>query len=169
MAESIECIITIRAEDDVTDTGGAKAASGANGDKVTTEGESKKQAKKAKAVAVAGYHYAKRAAMTVADYNISTVALRTGQERLQEKLEFNKRVASFGISLVEGAVGGMVMTGGNPAGALIGAAVTTAFKVAELGIEQSKFNMQRTVDDIGLAQANIRAGAGSDRIGKNTY
>lgn len=167
MAESIECIITIRAEDDVTDTGGAKAASGANGDKVTTEGESKKQAKKAKAVAVAGYHYAKRAVMTVVDYNISTVALRTGQERLQEKLEFNKRVASFGISLVEGAVMGAVAGGG--VGALVGVAVTTAFKVAELGIEQSKFNMQRTVDDIGLAQANIRAGAGSDRIGKNTY
>ena len=167
MAESIECIITIRAEDDVTDTGGAKAAPGANGDQVTTEGESKKQAKKAKAVAVAGYHYAKRAVMTVWDYNVSTVSLRTGQERLQEKLEFNKRVASFGISLVEGAVMGAAAGGG--VGALVGVAVTTAFKVAELGIEQSKFNMQRTVDDIGLAQANIRAGAGSDRIGKNMY
>lgn len=167
MAENITCTIVIKADESATDPNEPRAASGEGGEQISV-GKKKQSSNLKKTVAVAAYGYAKRAAMTVWDYNVSTIALRSGQERLQERQELAKKYITFGASLVESAVGGFLLSGGNPIGAAVGIAMTTTFKVAELAIEQSKFNMQRTVDDIGLTQANIRAGAGSDRIGKNS-
>lgn len=165
MAENITCTIVIKADESVTDNDTPKAATGEGGESLNVVGKGSKKA----ITKVAGYHYAKKAAMMVWDYNVSTIALKSGREMLQERQETAKKYISFGISVAEGAMSGLMMSGGNPAGALIGAAVTTIYKVAEIGIESSKLNLQRRVDDIGLTQANIRAGAGSDRIGKNVY
>lgn len=164
MSNSIECVITIRAEDSATeDEGQPKAASGSGGEEVSAGGGKSKKA----VAAVAAYGYAKRAINTVWDYQVSTISLRTGQERLQERQETAKKYISYGFSLVESAVAGFLVSG-NPVGAVVGVAVNVVSKGIEMGLEASRFNLSRAVEDVSLTQANIRAGCGGGRIGRNS-
>jgi hypothetical protein len=70
-------------------------------------------------------------------------------------------VINIGESLVVGAmVGGL-------GGALVSAAITSTFKLVEYGMEYQRVQISHEVDSIGLAQAQIRAGTGGDRRGRN--
>lgn len=122
--------------------------------------------KKAPRMLIAGYHFAKRAGDMVLSHIVGTVQLRTGQIMLQERAQFAYNAAKGAFDIVEGAIAGAVTTG-SPYGALAGAAISGVFKVVNLGLEQSRLNMSRTVETVGLRQAHIRAGAGGNRIGRN--
>ncbi|MBQ7363524.1 MAG: hypothetical protein IJW48_03620 [Clostridia bacterium] len=39
----------------------------------------------------------------------------------------------------------------------------------DIFVAQEQINLQRAVENIGISQANIRAGAGGDRSGRSMY
>ena len=82
---------------------------------------------------------------------------------------FARKELTPGQKLTKGIIQSVALgyAAGNVYGAVIAAAVSTVTKVINFGIESNKIDLQRTVDDIGRAQANIRAGAGGGRMGKN--
>lgn len=104
---------------------------------------------------------------TLAGADVNTVSLRTGQIQLQERQQAILSYVSSGFDIVESAVAGWATTG-SPFGALAGAAASLAFKGLDYGVEVRNLRIAEAVDNIGRTQANIRAGAGSDRIGRST-
>ena len=168
-----EYIITIRADGNATleDANAPKAPSAAKtteGEKVSGQGKKELtpgQKLTKGIIQSAAFGYAKRAVLTVARAQTGTIQLRTGQVQYQERQQAVLGYLEGGLNIAESAALGYAT--GNVYGAVIAAAVSTVTKVINFGIESNKLDLQRTVDDIGRAQANIRAGAGGGRMGKN--
>ncbi len=120
----------------------------------------------AKKIAKLSYVAARQIGNRVATTYINKVGLRTGNTTLQERMSYDlsvaKRALNIGTAVIMGAVTG------NPLAiaAGIGSAVSWGVDIA---VAQDQLNLQRAVENIGISQANIRAGAGGDRIGRNTY
>ena len=57
---------------------------------------------------------------------------------------------------------------GNPLAVAAGVGAAVSWGV-DIAVAQDQLNLQRAVEQIGISQANIRAGAGGDRVGRNTY
>lgn len=163
---NVNYIITIR---DST-SGSAKTkpkstASTANGSSVKNNGAESGGNKRG--MGLAAYHYAKQAVNTVLTAEVNRVELRTGHQRLQERINFGystvKSVFDIGESLFIGAMFGGV------AGAAISATATVATKLFGIAMAQQDLNIRREVESIGIRFANIRAGAGGDRTGNSIY
>ncbi len=168
MAREIEYIIKITADDtaqgstNITENQKApEAAPTASGDALTD----KESPKKKLILQTAAYGYAKRAVNTVVSNRINTVSLRTGNSEHQQRLQLAQRVTNDVVSIAESLIVGAAV--GGLAGAVVGAALSTTFKLIEYGFELEQVELNRTVDNIGLAQAQIRAGTGGDRKGRN--
>ena len=109
---------------------------------------------------------AKKIGHRVATTYINQVGIRTGNTTLQEKLAYTESCIERGL-----AIGTTVITGavtGNPlmVAAGIGSAISWG---VDISVAQEQIKLQRAVENIGISQANIRAGAGGDRFGKATY
>lgn len=95
---------------------------------------------------------------------INRVSLRTGQATLQQKLSYQKgaitRAAAIGATIIGGAATANPLA----VAAGIGSAVSWGIDIA---VAQDQLNLQQAVEGIGISQANIRAGTGGDRIGRN--
>ena len=97
---------------------------------------------------------------------INQVGVRTGNTTYQEKLSYTYSTAKRALNIV-GMLGAGAITG-NPM--FIFAGVTSAVSWAvDLSIAQEQINLERAVENIGISQANIRAGSGGDRSGRATY
>ena len=110
---------------------------------------------------------AKKAVHTIAVTYINQVGIRTGNTTLQEKLAYTlscgDRVFNMGTALLTGVLSG------NPAGGVLAAAGIAFTRGVEIAVAQEQLKLERAVENIGISQANIRAGAGGDRFGKATY
>ncbi len=99
-----------------------------------------------------------------ADYivsrKVSTVALRTGSQELEEqlshKVQIGQRVSGIAMSALAGAAAG------GPVGAFFGFIVGGISSLVSMGMEraaaQEKLDIERTIESIGLQHANNRAG-----------
>lgn len=127
----------------------------------------KEEGSKAKKIISAGamYGIAKQTAARVITHQINTVALRTGKNELQQRLQFQYNVASQAFSIAENvAVGYMV---GNIPGAVVSAAVSIGSKVMDYAIKSNELRMARQLEDVQIGLADIRAGSLGDRMGRN--
>lgn len=119
----------------------------------------------------AGYHYAKSAVTTAISFQNNTVALRTGNEKQQENIQQAYSVGMKLWGIAESAFAGLML--GGPAGAAVGAGIAAVGTVVSTGVQMAlqgaQIGLERQLESIGIQQANIRAGAGGDRIGRNTY
>ena len=87
---------------------------------------------------------------------ISTVALRTGAQELEDRLSGAYQVGKQAFGFVESvAVGALV---GNLPGAIIGGAMSLALTAVEYSNRQQKIDLQHSVEDIGLNVASTRMG-----------
>ncbi len=116
---------------------------------------------------VAAYNYAKQAVDMMISSSINTVNLRTGNSRQQEIYAFNYSIAKQIFGLAEGVVIGA--KAGGAIGAVVGATVSVATSLVNLAIAQNQLNLAKSVEQVGINLASIRAGAGGDRIGRVTY
>lgn len=162
----VSYVITIKNEA----SGGGTAPSGSakRGVAKTTQGDSasgfqlnKKQA------AMMGVAAVRQIGNRVASVYIDNhVGLAEGHTTLQAKLNYNKQVANrlinIGLPLVVG------VATGNPMAviAAVGSAISWGVDVA---VAQDRINIQRSVENVGIGMANVRAGAGGDRSGRNPY
>jgi hypothetical protein len=161
----VNYVITIRSEGGGEEEAPKKIASTASGESVEPEKKPstfedfKKKAKKPAMVAKA---YALKYADLAITTEINRVELRTGSSLLQEQISYKydmtKRVFLAGALIVGGAVAG------NPLAIVAG--ITS---IADIGIQQSiareNMNIAKTVESIGINQANIRAGSNGGRFG----
>ncbi len=89
-------------------------------------------------------------------YQIGTVALRTGDHELQARLQSAYDIGSQAVGLVENiAVGFMV---GNVGGALAGALLSVAQTGVSLVQKYETFNLNKNLENTSLALMNVRAG-----------
>ena len=113
---------------------------------------------------------AKGAILAAAHKGISTyinrVSLRTGNEALQERLSFAYSTAQRAFAIGASFVGGLAT--GNPL-AVIGSTAAAMSWAYDIKIQAENIQIQRELEGISIRQANIRAGAGGDRAGRNTY
>ncbi len=167
MADTVQYVITIRNE---TGEGGRSKPGGvsktSSGDDVS--GFYKKTIKSF--LGIAGVATAKKAVDFIATTNINRVSIRTGESVLQEKLNYAyswaSRIGGIGLSLAGG------FAAGGPAGlavAAVGSAASLIGTAIDLNVARENIALERTVESIGIAQANIRAGAGGDRNGRTPY
>ena len=119
-----------------------------------------------KAGVMMGVAAVKKVGNRVATTYISQIGVRTGNVTLQEKLAYDKGVAmraiGIGTTLIVGAATG------NPLAIAAGVGSAISWGV-DIAVAQEQLNLERAVENIGIQQANIRAGAGGDRSGRNTY
>ena len=101
----------------------------------------------------------------VVSHQVNTIALRTGQEELQQRNQFRWDVAQRGFSLLSGVAMGMA-TGG-PVGAVIGAGVSVMMTAVDISQKANEISLNRTAENISIDMANIRAGSMNDRQGRN--
>lgn len=171
----VNYVITIKA------TGG----SGGSGKKSGKSGSSKKKKEEAVATApsgesfslsdaikgankflnMAGTAYALKMADTVTSHNINTVSVKTGNTILQEKLNFNYSVAKSAASLL----GGFILSAAT--GNAVGMALTVgslAMKGVQIAQNAHTLSLERELENESIRLANIRAGSGGDRLGRNT-
>lgn len=173
MAEPVEYIITIKLDgaenlEEESKTAPVTPATAAKSDGEEVSPGKKKSGKKKQAIAkgIAAYHYAKAVADTFIANEINTIELRTGraqlQARMQTSYDIGKRIWSIGESI---AIGAMI---GGAVGAVVGAVGSVAMQAVSIGIEQHNLNLERAVEEAGLAQAQIRAGTSGNRGGRNS-
>ena len=100
----------------------------------------------------------------VAVAEMNRVSLRTGHQLLQEKINFKYGIATRALTIGAATVG-LAASGNLPMAAftLASGLISTAMNYA---IQNDNLRIQKTVEDVGIAQANIRAGAGGGRHGK---
>lgn len=92
----------------------------------------------------------------VATAYTSTVALRTGAEELQEKMQFAQSVISKGVGIVESiAVGAAV---GNLPGAVLGALIGITNMGISYSMKLRELKRQSQVEDVSLGAMLVRAG-----------
>lgn len=173
MAERTEYVIYIKPDEWLISdesNGTPDTAAMANGEEVSQKSEAKKASKnkkadKTKKVLVAGYGYAKRLIAPIATNAINTVSLRTGNDELQRRAQLAIDSVSAAADIGETVISGFLIGGG--VGAAIGATVGIATKVINYEIGRYNYRLQKTVDDVSLAEARRRAGTSGDRIGKS--
>lgn len=105
---------------------------------------------------VAYNHYIKPFVNKVATQYVSTISLRTGAQELEDKMSFAlqtaQKVGGFVGSI---AVGAAV---GNLPGAIIGGLMSVTTTAIDIAIKQSRFDMERGVENVSLRYMNMRAG-----------
>ena len=116
-------------------------------------------AKKIMKVAHVGYALNVAKQLVVAEQN--RVAIRTGHQLLQEKINYTYGQASKAIALGAATVG--ALASGNAPLAAVTLATGLISHAVNYSLQSENLRIQKTVEDIGIAEANIRAGAGANR------
>lgn len=98
---------------------------------------------------------------SVISHNINIVSLRTGQEEMQERLSYGYKMATMAFGAFENIAIG-AMTGG-----LLGAGIGAIYTFTSYGLEvakkQATIDLSRSLENISIGMANIRAGANGNR------
>ena len=156
------------------DTGG-KGGSGSSGGRAkqnggvapTSNGENASGFNISKKQAIGlGVVAAKKIVHRVVTKAINQVGVRTGNTTLQEKLAYTEGCIERGLAIGTAIIGGAIA--GNPLVVLAGVGAAVSWGV-DISVAQEQIRLERAVENIGISQANIRAGAGGDRFGKATY
>ena len=92
---------------------------------------------------------------------LSRVELRTGYSTLQERINF---AMSKGQMLLGGIIGGATV--GGPVGAVVGGMTVMLGQAIEFTQNQITLDLNRSIENISIGMANVRAGAGGDRTGQ---
>lgn len=155
MADKVEYVITIRTE-------GGEGGSGSNGGvSKTKDGEDVSGLQSIEmlqktALLVAG----RKAIKTVFTSYLTHVEIGAGNSLLSQKLAFHygeiERMLAIGTALIGGAV-----TGNIPA--MVGGVAAIASRLTDIGLERQRLALSRSVEDVGIQMANIRAGSNGDR------
>lgn len=109
----------------------------------------------------------RKIANTVIPTAINRVDIRTGNTTLAQKLSYQYSVANRGVSIAASLVFGVATK--HPVIGFIGSAVSAASWGADIALSKEELSLQRRLEDISIQQANIRAGAGGGRAGRNGY
>jgi hypothetical protein len=157
---TVEYIITIKGEG--VGDGGRLKSNKAVASTAQSDGGGNKSNANSVLSAVSVGAVANKIATTI----INRVGVTTGQTTMQERLNFQyntaKRLGMTGVSLITGAASGNW-------GMVVASVASLANWGIDIGLAQANINTERRVEQIGIKQANIRAGAGGDRNGKATY
>lgn len=117
---------------------------------------------KISAESVAGYMAFKRVVAAplkrAINYQISTVALRTGSMERQQRIQFVTDTAGQVASTVESGILAFAATGGNPAGALLGALIDVVGKVMTAYQKINTLNLNQRYEQISIGLQNARYG-----------
>lgn len=127
----------------------------------------KKDFEKRTRMAIAGYHYAKQLIAPIITNQVNTISLRTGNDEMQRRSQISLEIISAGVDVAEYALTGALLGFGG-AGALVGAAVGIAAKAVNYSQQHYNYTLSRSVEQVSLSEARIRAGTSGDRIGKST-
>ena len=90
-------------------------------------------------------------------FQIQTVALRTGNHELQSRLQASYNIGSQIVSFAESAIVGGLVTG-NPIGAVMGAVMSVLNTAITLTQKFEVYNLQRNLENTSIALMNVRAG-----------
>ena len=100
-------------------------------------------------------------AKTVIRGELHRVEVRTGFSTAQERLNFAvSKAAGIATPIIAGA-----MTAG-PAGAIIGGGLAIFNEALQYSQAKETYNLNRTIENISIGMADVRAGAGGDRTGQ---
>ena len=94
----------------------------------------------------------------VLSYQISTVALRTGNNDRQQRYQYAYNIGKRAYSAVESTVVGGI-TGGW-VGAIIGLVTNLTSTAISVSQQIEKFNLSRNIENNAIGLMNIRAGGG---------
>ena len=139
-----------------------KAIAGTTGDSQKDNSAQAGEDSQLNSKAVAGYiaykHYISPFVKQAINYRISTVSLRTGRTEHQQRLQFAYDVGGKVVGLAENVVMGLALSGGNPLGAVAGAAVSVVQTAVQYAQAQNTINLERNAENISIGLMNIRAG-----------
>lgn len=99
---------------------------------------------------------------------ISTVALRTGAQELEDRMSFAYQVGKQAFGFVESVAVGALIGGGVP-GALIGGAMHVALTMVEYSTRKQEIDLKHRVEDISLHFMNTRAGGSVASFNKDRF
>jgi len=116
---------------------------------------------------VAGYiaykHYVSPFVKQAISYRISTVSLRTGRTEHQQRLQFAYDMGSKVVSLVENVAMGLLLSGGNPLGALVGLGVGLLQTGVQYAQAYDRLNLERSIEEASLGIQRRRAATTNSR------
>ena len=164
MGEKITYVISIKS-DSVSEAKGG-VASDKNGQSVSSERKKSESGGrggayvKSKLRKVASVGFAMQAIDMAVSAQINTVEARTGNARLAELQSYTYSTAK---SLVGATVAG-AMAGGVP-GAVIGLTGALVHRGVQVALAQQQLDIAKSVENVGLQMAHIRAGTGGSRHG----
>lgn len=107
------------------------------------------------------YRTLKSFAVQQINYQVSTTALRTGSNELQQRAEFQNQLIQKGVGILESTVIGLKL--GSLPGALLGLSLSTAHTLIGYEQNQNTLNMQKVLENRSLELTRIRAGAQGSR------
>jgi hypothetical protein len=99
----------------------------------------------------------------VVSHEINLVELRSGSREAQSKAAFTHQIISGGVDVLESMASGLLLSGGNPLGALVGLGVGVVSKAIDLAQRQEVIDTQRSIENITIRQNIVRAGAKGSR------
>lgn len=109
--------------------------------------------------------FAKRAAVSAIQFQVNTVELRTGSQALQERYTMWQNNAMRVYNASEGLLIGIAT--GNPLIAVGSIATSLAFAGLEYAHRVEKLRLEQSVENVSIGLANIRAGVGGSRLGRD--
>ena len=105
---------------------------------------------------VAYGNYIKPFAKQIIQHEVDIVELRTGSEKLQQRVSFGYQMATSALGIVENiAIGAAI---GNLPGAIIGAVMGLTTWGIGIANRQDTINLQRINEDASLRLMDVRAG-----------
>nr|DAR84809.1 MAG TPA: hypothetical protein [Caudoviricetes sp.] len=90
-------------------------------------------------------------------YGISTVSVRTGRTEHQQRLQLAYDVIGKVSGMAENIWLGFALSGGNPVGALVGAAVSTLNTIVGYAQSSNTLDINRNAENISIGLMNVRA------------
>lgn len=122
--------------------------------------DTEKEALKARQETVGAYFAVKRVVSPfisqAINYGVSTIAVRTGANEQQQRVQFAVDMGSKALGFAESiAIGAAV---GGVWGAIGGALMSVATTVTGIALNQAKIDLNRSVEGNSLVLMNIRAG-----------
>lgn len=168
MADNNEYKLTIKIQGD--GSGGSNSPVAPTSDGKTNEKESAKakakaqrERKKTALKVIAGVSTAYHLIDKIASIETSTITLRTGFEEQQAKYQFYQGIARRGFSIATATISGLIMSGGNPVGAAIGATVSLTSQAIDIMGTMRRVQLERENENTQIFLNSIRMGAGANR------
>lgn len=102
-------------------------------------------------------------AYSAISHEISKVELITGAAEHSQRVQSVFSLTKSAIGVVESAIAGGALTGGNPIGFIVGTAVGVLSTAVGYAQNADRLNTERKVEDVSLAMQRRRAGTARSR------